>query len=158
MKTIAPGPFSRAVDMIVSVARGDVAAKGSVDYHTVLVADGTIQTAYFHGMPDEIEREAIRAETKRVRATAAARVGMLQMQLGEGVLVAAFVHAEAASIKKRFIIPQAECGRVIHEVSPDAASITDFFLDPDPRVVDALLRSRQPYSRRPRIFSARGGR
>jgi len=147
VRTIAPGPFSRTVDMIVSLVRDAMATKGSVEYHTVLVADGTIQTAYFHGMPDEMEREAIRAETQRVRASAAARVGMLQMQHEGEVLLAAFVHAESASIKKRFLIPQAERGRVAHEVNPASAAIADFFLAPDPRVVEALARSRQPPGR-----------
>lgn len=144
VRTIAPGAFSRVVDMIVSTVRGGVSEKGGVDYHAVLVADGVITTAYFHGMPDEIEREAMRAETKRLRATVAARVGMAQVHGRDGAELVAFVHVESPSLKKRFFVPQAERGRVAHEVSAEGVAITDFFLEPDPRVVAALTSSRKP--------------
>ena len=146
VRSIAPGRFSSTVDMIVSTVRADFASTGSVEYHSVLVGDATIQTAYFDGMPDEIEREAMRVETKRTRASVAARVGMLQMQRADGVHLAAFVHVESPSLKKRFLLPQEDRGRVAHEVSPEGAPISDFFLDADPRIAEMLARSRQPPS------------
>jgi hypothetical protein len=135
---IAPGVFSRGVDMIVSVARQGLATNGSLEYHAVFIGDGTVTTSYFHGMPDELEREAIRVDAKETRARVVARVGMANVNSRDGMVTCGFVHVESPTRKKRFLLH----GNEVHETDTSGASITDFFLEPDPRAVEVLAQAR----------------
>ncbi len=62
---------------------------------------------------------------------------------GEPVTIAAFVYAESASRRKQFFIPVEDGGRTVHEAPVDAPAISDFYLEPDPRVVAALEQARR---------------
>jgi hypothetical protein len=139
---VAPGIFSAGVNMVVSVARGNIATHGGLDYHAVFICDGTVVTATFGGMPDEIEREGMRLETKRHSATVAARVGMAQVPTDGGDVLVGFVYAESRQRRKRFLIPVEQRGQLVHEVGSDGLPICDFFVEPDPQIAAALENAR----------------
>lgn len=131
MDAIDPGPFSHAVDLVVSVARRDLATRGESTYHAVFVGDGTVHTARFDGLSDELEAMAIRAERKRLGAEVAARAGMGTFVGPDGPIPAGFVYAESASRRERFILPATARGALVEEVDAQGQAISEFFEKPE---------------------------
>jgi hypothetical protein len=140
---LAPGGFSREVDRIVSVARSDLATHGTLDRHCVFFCgDGAVHVVYFEETPQDIEREAIRFQSKRCGARVVARVGMARVESTRGSELVGYVHAESPSRRKRFLLPADASGREVYEVRTDTSVISDFFVEPDPVVADKLARFR----------------